>query len=60
LPLAYAKGIVRYMPNLGPLILFMFGAFLFMISIRLSKLAYTVVMWGIEKVERIWQALPFT
>jgi len=60
LPLAYVKGIVRYMPNLGPLLLFMLAAFLFMVAVRLIKLSYIVIIWAVEKVERIWQALPFT
>jgi len=60
LPIAYAKGIVRYMPNLGPLIIFLLAAFLFMVAVRLIKLAYITIMWAIEKVERLWQALPFT
>ena len=60
LPLAYAKGIVRFMPNLGPMIIFLFAAFLFMVAVRLIKLAYIALMWSVEKVERLWQALPFT
>lgn len=58
LPIGYIKGVIRYMPNLAPLLIFMMAAFLYMVAVRFIKLAYTIIMWVIEKLERIWEAIP--
>jgi len=53
LPIGYIKGFIRYMPNLGPLILALFAVWLWMISFSLISFGYRVVVWCIDKIERI-------
>jgi len=57
LPIGYLKGLVRYMPNLGPLIMAVMAVMLFAIMTELVVFAYRVVVWVIDKVERFLNLL---
>ena len=59
-PISWFKGILRFMPNLASLLLPVFAAFLFMLAVDLIQPAYAILVWVVDKLERIWQALPFT
>lgn len=57
LPIGYIKGFVRYMPNLAPLIIALFAVFLWMIAIEVVSFGYRIIVWVIDKLERILNAL---
>lgn len=59
LPIGYVKGVVRFLPHIGPLIIFILGAFMFMIAVRIIKPLYILIMWVIRQIERVWEAIPF-
>lgn len=61
-PIGYTKGVIRFIPNLARFMLFYFAVFLWMVTVSLIRPAYRIIVWVIDKLERLWHAildLPF-